>query len=221
MVSRQVGCKVRMTVSMVVVAVLWAAVAFAGVVQVPLAKVADVSNEETHSVTVGIFTVNVPIAWRIFTATESDVFQRQFMSQSDEVIRQYSGAKNPVKSVDIAAFHITGDEGVFVIASLDIPPQSNIVNLLKSQAKDKMQWGIRQGYIKKDLGVVPLDCEQLSGFYIVALGHNGEVQISGGIQHKEMQDKLLQLTLLCPKRWDAVQATDTLTSILKTIVLRK
>jgi hypothetical protein len=181
----------------------------------------DKTTADVHNVTVGAFTVKVPTGWRSFSASESELLRRQFMAQSEQIYRQYSNAKDPAGSVDIAAFHIAGDEGAFIIVSFTVPPQSDLINLLRSQAKDKMEWGIRQGYVKKDLGFVPLDYEQLSGFCIKALGNDGAVQISGGMEHNKLKNTLVQLTLLCPKAWDELKATDTLTPILKSVTLRE
>ena len=57
----------------------------------------------------------------------------------------------------MAAFPIAGDAAAFAIVSFTIPPQSDLVNLLKNQAEEKANWGIQQGYIKKYLGLVQLD----------------------------------------------------------------
>ena len=177
------------------------------------------TSANARDITVGAFTIKVPSNWISFSASDSDLLRRQYMSQSEEIYRQYSGAPNPTKSVDIAAFHIAGDSGTFVIVSFTIPPQSDLVNLLKNQAEEKAKWGVQQGYIQKYLGLVPLDDEQFSGFYVKFIGTSGEVQISGGLEHKKLKGTLVQLTLLCPKTWDEVKATNTLTSILESVKL--
>jgi hypothetical protein len=179
------------------------------------------THPDARDVTVGAFTIKVPSDWRSFSASESDQFRRQFIAQSEEIYRQYSGAPDPAKSVDIAAFHIAGNAGTFVIVSFTIPPQSDLVNLLKNQAEEKAKWGIQQGYIQKYLGLVPLDDTQFSGFYVKFIGKSGEVQISGGLEHKKLKDTLVQLTLLCPKTWDELKATNTLTSVLESVKLRE
>jgi hypothetical protein len=189
----------------------------------PLFAQAGKTNTPTDArdVTVGPFTFRVPSDWRSFSASESDQLRRQYMAQSEEIYRQYSGAPNPAKSVDIAAFHIAGDAGTFAIVSFTIPPQSDLVNLLKNQAEEKAKWGIQQGYIQKYLGLVPLDDKQFCGFYIKCIGTSGEVQISGGLEHKKLKGALVQLTLLCPKTWDELKATNTLTSVLESVKLRE
>ena len=176
--------------------------------------------KDTRKVTVGAFTAKVPSDWRSFSASESNQLRHQYMMQSEEIYRQYSGAPDPAKSVDIAAFHIGGVAGTFAIVSFSIPPQSDLVNLLKNQAEDKAKWGIQQGYIQKYLGLVPIDNNQFSGFYVKCIGKSGEIQISGGLEHKKLKNTLVQLTLLCPKAWDELKATNTLTSVLETVTLR-
>lgn len=174
----------------------------------------------SRDVTVGAFKIKVPIDWINFSKSESDQFRLQFIAQSEEIYRQYSGAADPAKSIDIAAFHISGDEGTFLIVTCNIPPQSDLVNVLKNQAEEKAKWGIQQGYIQKYLGLVPLDDKQFSGFYIKCIGTSGEVQISGGLEHKKLKNTLVQLTLFCPKTWNDLKATQTLTSVLKSVELK-
>lgn len=190
----------------------------------PHFSLADKENATivTRDVTVGAFTLKLPNDWRSFNASESDQLRRQYMSQSEEMYRQYSaGAPDPAKSVHIAAFHITSDAGTFAIVSFTIPPQSDLINLLKNQAEEKAKWGIQQGYIKKYLGIVSLDDKHYSGFYVKFIGTDGGVQVSGALAHKKLQNTLVQLTLLSPKAWDELKATNTLTSILETVKLRE
>ena len=179
------------------------------------------TDVDAKDITVGAFTVKIPSDWKSFSAKNSDQLRRQYMAQSEEIYRQYSGAPDPAKSVDIAAVHVGGGAGAFAIVSFTIPPQSDLVNLLKSQVEDKMKWGIQQGYIQKYLGLVPLDNNQFSGFYIKAIGTGGKVQITGVLEHKKLKNTLIQLTLLCPKVWDELKATSTLTSVLKSVKLRE
>jgi hypothetical protein len=122
--------------------------------------------------------------------------------------------------VGFAAFHIAGDDGAFILVSFAVPPQANLIDLLKSQVKDKMDFGVRQGYIQKYLGLAPVDDEQLSGFYTTAIGKDGNMQVAGGLEHKKLKNTVIQLTLLCPKSWDQVRAQATLTAILKSVSLR-
>jgi hypothetical protein len=184
-------------------------------------KIKNSTPIDAQDVTVGAFTVKVPSDWRSFRESESDKLRGQFMAQSEELYRQYSGAPLPAKSFDIAAFHIGGDAGMFAIVSFAIPPQSDLVNLLKNQSEQKAKWGIQQGYIQKYLGLVPLNNKQFSGFYVKAIGKRGEVQITGGLEHKNLKSTLVQLTLFCPKAWDELKATNTLNSVLKSVKLRE
>ena len=177
---------------------------------------------DARDVTVGVFTVKLPGDWRPFSTSESGQLRRQYMSQSEEIYRQYSpGAPDPARSVHIAAFHIASAAGTFAIVSFTVPPRSHLVKLLKNQAEDKAKWGIQHGYIKKYLGLVPLDDRQFSGFYVKFIGTGGEVQVSGGLEHKRLKNTLVQLTLLCPKAWDEVKATKILASVLESLKLRQ
>ena len=178
-------------------------------------------NEDSLNIIVGAFTVKVPTDWTSFNASEATDLRRQYMAQSKEIYRQFSGSDDPSKSVDVAAFHISNDPGSFVIVSFTVPPQSNLITLLKSQVEDKMAWGVREGYIRKYLGLVPIDDEQFSGFYTKAIGNSGGLEVSGGVEHKKLKNTIIQLTLLCPKAWDEVKAENTLSSILKSVMLRE
>lgn len=183
----------------------------------------DKSNTppDARNVTVGAFTVKVPTEWKSFSASEAAELHRQYMAQSKEIYRQFSGSSgDPSKSVDVVAFHIANDAGTFAIVSFTVPPQSDLISLLKGQVEDKMAWGVREGYIRKYLGIVPVDDEQFSGFYTKAIGNSGGLEISGGLEHKKVKNTIIQLTLLCPKAWDEVKATNTLSSILKSVVLK-
>ena len=178
--------------------------------------------KSARNVSVGDFIVKVPINWRPFSSSESDQLRHQYMSQSEDIYRQYSaGAPDPAKSINIVAYHFASDEGAFAIVSFTVPPQSDLVNLLKDQAEEKAKWGIEQGYIKKYLGLVPFDNQQFSGFYVKSIGMDGNVQISSGLEHKKLKNTLIQLTLLCPKSWDVLKATNTLTSILESVKLKE
>lgn len=190
--------------------------------QTPTQTSASTTPEtDTRSVTVGAFTVKVPTDWRSFSANEAAVFRRQFMAQSEEIYRQYTGSDDPSKTVDVIAFHISNGDGAFVIVSFTVPPQSDLITLLKSQVEDKMAWGVREGHIRKYLGLVPVDDEQFSGFYTKVIGNSGEIQISGGLEHRELKNTIIQLSLLCPKDWDEVKATNTLSSVLQSVMLRE
>jgi hypothetical protein len=175
---------------------------------------------QSKHVSVGAFTVDVPAYWKSFSAQESYEFKRQYTAQSEEIYRQYSGINDTTKSLDIAGFHISDDDGAFIIASFTVPPQSDLITLLKSQAADKAAWGVREGYIRKYLGLVSIDDEQFDGFYTKTVGKDGGIQVSAGLEHKKLKNTIVQLTLLCPKPWDEVKATDTLTTLLKSVTLK-
>lgn len=170
------------------------------------------------TVTVGAFTVKVPVEWNSFSSSESESLQQQYMDQSKQIYEQYSGTDNPSNSVNIAGFHISND-GAFIIVTFTIPPHKNLINVLKSQAKEKADWGIQQGYIQKYLGLVPINDHNLNGFYIKTIGKSGNVEVSGGLEYKKLKNTLIQLTLLCPKDWNQDKATETLIPILNSVAL--
>lgn len=176
---------------------------------------------DARNVTVGSFTVKVPTDWKDFNASEAADLRRQYMEQSEEIYRQFSGSYDSSKSVDVVAFHISNDAGSFVIVSFTVPPHSDLITLLKSQIEDKMAWGVREGYIRKYLGIVPIDDEKFSGFYTKAIGTSGGIEVSGGLEHKKLKNTIIQLTLLCPKAWNEVKSTNTLSSVLKSVMLRE
>jgi hypothetical protein len=179
------------------------------------------THKRVQDVTVGAFKIKIPADWKVFNSSESAQMKRQYIAQSAEIYAQYSGASDPARSVDIAAFHISGDAGAFVMVSFTVPPQSNLVTLLKSQAEEKAKWGIQQGYIKKYLGFVSLDDEKFSGFYVKCIGTNGEMQISGGLEHKNLKNTMVQITLLCPKSWDQDMAVHIFSALLNSVGLKK
>lgn len=175
----------------------------------------------TRDVRVSAFTVKVPAEWASFSPGEASSLREQFEAQSKQIYRQYSGGDIPVKSLDLAAFHLAGNDGGFILVSFAIPPQSDLVNVLKSQAKDKADWGIQNGYIRKFLGIVPIDDDQFSGFYLKMIGKNGDFEVSAGLEPKKLKSTLVQLTLLCPQTWDQDKGEKTLASLLKTLTLAK
>lgn len=172
-----------------------------------------------QNVTVGAFTAKIPPDWKAFSANEAAQLLRQYMAQSQEIYRQFSGADDKTKTVDVVAFHMNGT-GSFVLVSFTVPPTSNLISLLKSQVKDKMAWGLREGYIRKYLGLVSVNDEHFSGFYTKAIGKSGGVEISGGLEHKSLRNTIIQLTLLSPGAWDEAKATSTLSSIIDSVALQ-
>lgn len=177
---------------------------------------------DARNVKVGAFMVQVPTDWKDFNASVMADLRLQYMDQSKEIYRQFSGsADDPSKLVDVVAFHISNDAGTFAIVSITVPPQSDLITLLKSQVKDKMAWGVREGYIRKYLGVVPVDDERFSGFYTKAIGKSGGVEVTGGLEHKKLKNTIIQLMLFCPKAWDEVKAINTLSSVIKSVTLKE
>jgi hypothetical protein len=184
-------------------------------------KLATVAPAGPRDVKVGAFTVKVPTEWSSFSPGDAAALQQQFQAQSEQIYRQYAGKDDPTRSVDIAAFHLAGEDGSFIVVSLTIPPQGNLMDVLKNEAKDKMDWGVQQGYIRKYLGLVPIDNEQFSGFYVRNIGKDGDYEVSGGLEHKKLKNTLIQLTLLCPQSWDQDKADKTLQSLLSSLTLAK
>ena len=178
------------------------------------------SVTDTKIVTVGAFSVKVPNEWTSFATSEAAALRSQYLEQSKQIYQQFSGgAVDPSKSVSISAFHIANDAGSFVIVSFTVPPQSDLIKLLKTQTPEKMDFGVSQGFIRKYLGMVAVDEGQLSGFYTKAIGTGGGIEVSGGLEHKKLKNTVIQLTLLSPKSWDETKAISSLTAILKSVVL--
>jgi hypothetical protein len=177
---------------------------------------------DVRNVMVGSFTVKVPKEWTTFATGEAASLRRQYLEQSSQIYQQFSGSSDdPAKSVDVAAFHIAGDDGAFILVSFTVPSQANLIPLLKSQAADKADWGVRNGYIRKYLGLVPIDNENLSGFYVKNIGKSGNIEVSGGLEHKKLKNTIIQLTVLSPKAWDEAKATNSLSAVLKSVVLKE
>lgn len=176
--------------------------------------------DDSKSVAVGAFSAKVPNDWATFTTSETAALRSQYLEQSKQIYQRFSGgADDPSKSVSIAAFHIAGDAGSFVIVPFTLPPNSDLIKLLQSEIPEKMDFGIKQGSIRKYLGMVSVDDAQFSGFYTKAIGKSGNIEVSGGLEHKKLKNTVIQLTLLSPKSWDEEKSTSTITGILKSVVL--
>ena len=93
------------------------------------------TTTNARNITVGTFTFDLPNDWREFSVTEIDQLRSQYLAQSKEIYHQYSGTQDPAISIDVAGFHIEGDAGAFIIVSFSIPPQSDLINLLRARAK--------------------------------------------------------------------------------------
>ena len=178
-----------------------------------------ISIVETQKISVGSFSLEVPKRWVGFNTSEAEVLRREYLKQSKQIYQQYSGSGDSSKSVDIAAYQISNGEGNFAIVSLSVPPQSNLIEVLKSQVDDKMIYGIQQGFIREYLGLVPVDKSPLVGFYTKAIGKNGNFEVSVGLEHNDLKNSILQLTLSAPKDWDEKKATTALELVLKSVTL--
>lgn len=170
-------------------------------------------------VEVGPFALAVPDEWKAFTSEELNQLRRQFVAQSEDIYRQYSGKPDPTGAIDVMAFHAPQPGGVLALVALSIPPEKDIMNLLIRQAQEKGQWGVRQGYIREYNGAVPFEYNQVSGFYVELVGKNGNLQISGALEHRQNRGALLQLSLLCSNVCE--NARHILTSITASVSLRK
>lgn len=181
----------------------------------------NITQAATKTVTAGSFALTVPADWNSFSPSEAAALRQQYMAQSKEIYRQFSGADDRTKTVDVVAFHIANDSGSFVLVSFTVPATSDLIPLLKSQVEEKMAWGIREGDIRKYLGLTSVDDKNFSGFYTKAIGKGGGVEVSGGLEHKNLKNTIVQLTLLSPKEWEEAKATATLTTILDSVILQQ
>lgn len=174
----------------------------------------------TKSITVGPFSVRVPTEWLAFNSVEASSLRGQYLEQSRQIYQQYSGVPDDsMKPVEVAAFHILRDDGAFIMVSFAAPPQANLIPLLKAQASEKAQWGIRNGYLRKYLGLVPIDDRNLSGFIVTMIGNHGCFEATGGLQDKKFKNTMIQLTLISPKAWDEAMATNSLNKVLNSVTL--
>jgi hypothetical protein len=168
---------------------------------------------------VGSFTIDIPKGWTAYGTAEASILRREYLEQSKQIYQAFTGSDDPSKEIDIAAFHISRQEGTFAIVSFSIPPQTNLIQTLKDQVGDKMQFGIQQGFIRRYLGLVSIDRPPLTGFYTKAIGKSGNIEASAGLQHSGKANTIIQLTLLAPAEWDESKANYTLDSVLKSVVL--
>ncbi len=134
------------------------------------------SVKTTESVNVGSFSVDVPTDWKKFTAQESAIFERQYRQQSRDIYEHFAGGDDPSKSVHVAAYHTPGNNGSFVIVSMSLPAQADLMPMLKEQIEPKMKYGIQQGFIKKYLGIIKKEHNTL-----VTISKRGKYQIDTGL----------------------------------------
>jgi hypothetical protein len=177
------------------------------------------SVKTTKTVNVGSFSVNVPTDWKKFTAQESIIFERQYRQQSREIYKHFSGGDDPSSSVHVKAYHTPGNNGSFVIVSMSLPAQAELMPMLKKQIEPKMKYGIQQGFIKKYLGMVSIDRAPLTGFYTMVIGKSGNVEVLGGIEHSSKKNTIVQLTLLAPNEWKEDIAVAALEKLLVSVQL--
>jgi hypothetical protein len=180
-----------------------------------LPKAAGNSSGGTRTVPIAMFALAVPGEWQPFAGNELATFRREYETQSKAIYQQYAKSTDPTGSVDLAAFHITANGGVFVAVSFTTPPQSNLIAQLKNEADQKGAWGVRQGYIKTYVGTETIQTSDYSGFYTTAIGNDGSTQISAGIEHKAIKNRIVQITMLCPKAWDSKRCIDGSKEIIK------
>jgi len=174
---------------------------------------------DTRNVTVGAFTVKLPNDWQSYNANDTAILRSQFIAKSEAIYQQYTGSDDLTKVVDVVAFNMPNDAGSFLFFSFTVPPQLDLINILKSEAAEKGAWGVREGYIRKYLGLVPVDDERFSGFYIKVINKNGSLGISGGLEHKKLKNTLIQLSMSCSTAWDEAKAINTFLSVLKSMKL--
>jgi len=179
------------------------------------------TSTETRKVSVGSFLIDIPLEWTEFTTSETAELRNQYLEQSKQIYQYYSGTDDPTKSVNIAAFNIFSGKGSFIIVCLSIPPQSNLIQMLKDQVGDKMNYGIQQGFIQKYIGLVSVDKALFAGFYTKAIGRSGNLELSGGLEHRDMKNTIIQLTFLAPKGWDEEESTTALEAVLKSVKLKE
>jgi hypothetical protein len=186
----------------------------------PENKINSTSTAETRGY-VGSYSFNIPGNWKRFRAEELVQFRREYVAQSDEIYKQYSGnADNAGKSVEVDAFSIDDSTSACVLAVLSIPPQSNLITTLKSQVKEKAEWGVREGYIQKYLGLVSIDDSDKSGFCIKCIGKDGNLVITAGLSYTKRSNELVQMTLTCPGSWDEAMGLKTINALITSVSLK-
>ncbi len=190
----------------------------AGMLQKSASNAAN--NRDTMLISLGGFSVTIPNSWEKYNQSEAKGLYDTFVEQSQAIYENYSGARDATRSVDMAAFHIDGSAS-FIMVIMSVPPQTDLIGMLKQQAPDKAAWGVREGYIKKYLGLVPVKNGPLSGFYIKTVGNNDGVELSGGLEHSAKKNSIIQLTLLPPKTWKMEKAVQVLTELMDTVHLVK
>ncbi len=176
---------------------------------------------EVQTASVGSFSIQVPKHWTPFAAGEAAALRREYLEQSKQIYQAYASGDDPSRAVDIAAFHIQGDDGSLVVISFSLQPQANLIQTLKEQVGDKMKHGILQGFIREYLGLVSVDEAPLSGFYTKAIGKKGNFEASGGLEHRDLKNTMVQLTLLAPQGWGEKETLNELNAIVKSVVVKR
>jgi hypothetical protein len=177
-------------------------------------------DSAVNHITVGAITFDITSSWTAFSETELAVFRKQYAAQSDDIYRQYNGDVNdPTKMVNVGAFHIDGWDGALVIAAYSIPPQVDLINTLKDEAKGKAEWGVHEGHIQKFVGLFPTENANISGFCLKVISKSGEMTISVTAQHTKRPNEIFQITLICPKSWDDAKTTRIFSSLIESVKL--
>ncbi|MEI6306098.1 MAG: hypothetical protein WCP33_04685 [Deltaproteobacteria bacterium] len=65
-------------------------------------------------VAVGEFSLSIPADWNNFSLGESEALRRQFLAQQKEIFKQFDGSDISLKTLNVAAFYLSGKAGSFV-----------------------------------------------------------------------------------------------------------
>jgi hypothetical protein len=183
-------------------------------------SVTDAPLAAKKLVSLGGFNVLIPAGWTEFSRSDAKMLRDTFDEQSKAIYESYSGASDATRTVDIVAFHID-ENATFSMVVMSVPPQANLIRTLKEEAPEKAAWGVREGYIKRYLGLVPVEYGALAGFYTKAVGNSGSIELSGGLEHSARKNTLIQLTLLTPQIWNMDKASQVLTELMRSVKLAK
>ncbi|MGE0283903.1 MAG: hypothetical protein AB7P20_25260 [Rhizobiaceae bacterium] len=184
---------------------------------IAVADAAESAPEATRNTTIGIFTLGIPSGWIQFKENELTAFRRDYEAQSEAIYRQYSKSTNSNRLIDLKAFHLPSNSGIFVVVSSTIPSHLNLIGQLRSEAEQKGAWGIRQGYIKNYLGTDSIRNNDDEGFYVKSILNDGRSMISVGMQRKSLKNQLIQATILCQKSWSVQECSDAMINIINSI----
>jgi TPR repeat protein len=153
---------------------------------------------EERRVTVGSVSVQVPASFERVGKDMERSLRTQVEAQSAEIYKKYHGASSPAKSVDLAAFQSPDGRFVLGVVVMRVPTQMGLAAELRSQAKAKAEWGVKNGYIKRASEPEALTVGEYEGFAIEAEHTDGGLGISAGLVKREGGSQVIQLTLLSP-----------------------